>query len=482
MQPSIRHGTYAPSVALGQDETLRLSTVGIDIGSATSQLVFSVLTLERRGSRYETVDRAVTYESDVLLTPYTADTTIDADALGKFFAEQYRKAGVHPEDVDTGAVILTGVALDRRNSALIAELLAQQSGRFISVAAGDELEGVLAAHGSGAVAASIGGSVLNVDVGGGTTKLSLCRDGAVAATAALDVGARLLAWDSDGRLHRLERAGRSLAALGGAVAETDTVLRPEHRDRIVEVAVGAVVDAVDGNWSSPAVAELLRTAHFDQPSNVPVVLSGGMTRYLVGPGTPSFGDLGPHLAASLAPLLRARGHEVTVAGASIRATVVGASQFTVQVSGTTIHVSGEPLLPLRNAEVSLVRDRGVGEPPSLAERVAKVLATRVATGPVVLVVPFEGSADHATVDGFCRSVLHGLAAADRARDGLVLVLDSDVAGLIGAHLVEECDYTEPLVVLDGVQLGPFDFVDIGAYLPHSASVPVTVKSLAFRQS
>ena len=71
----------AARVVLGEDDTLLLHTVGIDIGSATSQIVFSDLTLERRGNRYETVDRTVPYSSDILLTPFISDATVDSDTL-----------------------------------------------------------------------------------------------------------------------------------------------------------------------------------------------------------------------------------------------------------------------------------------------------------------------------------------------------------------------------------------------------------------
>jgi ethanolamine utilization protein EutA len=221
---------------------------------------------------------------------------------------------------------------------------------------------------------------------------------------------------------------------------------------------------------------LLRTASFVPPADVLVVLSGGPARYLLDDRAPALGDLGPDLATRLGAELR--GCAVEIADASIRATVVGAAQFTVQVSGTTIHTSGPPVLPLRNRPVSVV---GPGELDALADRAARSLAaTEGIRGPAVLAAGWRGSADYATVDAFCRGLLEGLAAAEHDGGGLVLVLDSDVAGLVGAHLVDECGYRDPLVVLDGVQLGRFDFVDIGDYLPHSASVPVTVKSLAFR--
>ena len=138
----------------GEDEICILS-VGVDIGSSTSHLVFSRIVLERLDSRYVVTVRETFYESDILLTPYSADETIDADALGAFIAKQYADAKVQPEEIDTGALILTGVAVRRSNARAIGELFASQTGKLVAVSAGDNLETVMAAYGSGAVSRAV---------------------------------------------------------------------------------------------------------------------------------------------------------------------------------------------------------------------------------------------------------------------------------------------------------------------------------------
>lgn len=479
----MKSGNQATSaeVVLGEDDTLHLRTVGVDIGSATSQMVFSHLTLRRRGNRYETVDRTVTYASAILLTPFISDETIDSSTLGSFFEQQYAQAGVSPDDIDTGAVILTGVALLRHNAEAVASLFAKYSGRFVSVAAGDEMEAMLAAYGSGAVDASLGGGVINADIGGGTTKLSLCVDGRVEQSAAIDVGARLIAWDDHDVVVRLEPAGRALALLAGVPVAIGHPLPDEHKSRIARCAVGALADAVTGQWATPELRQLARTPPLPQTGISAVLLSGGMARYVEGTEDRVFGDLGPWIAGLLPAALAARNLTLKLGHATIRATVVGASQFTVQVSGTTIHVSGPQALPLRNIPVGVVMPSAVRPlAAGLSDRVTRAVAqTPGNTGALVLTLNWDGSATFAALDEFCRQVLAGVRASGRAPGCLVLVLDHDVAGLVGAHMVEEFGYSDPLVVIDGVELGRFDFIDIGDYLPHSTSVPVTIKSLAF---
>src|SRR5215472_13056572 len=189
-----------------EEKTLQLTSVGVDIGSSTSHLVFSRLELTLEGSRYRVTKREVLNESDILLTPYVDDTRIDVDALEAFINQQYKNAKIHRDEVDTGALILTGVAVRRRNARAIAELFAQETGKFVAVSAGDGLEATMAAHGSGAAAhsANTGGIVLNIDIGGGTSKLALCNNGKVQEVSAIDIGARLLAFDQDGTVVRIE--------------------------------------------------------------------------------------------------------------------------------------------------------------------------------------------------------------------------------------------------------------------------------------
>src|SRR6476660_3595796 len=161
----------------GEDEICILS-VGVDIGSSTSHLVFSRIVLERLDSRYVVTVRETFYESDILLTPYTADETIASEKLGAFIRKQYADAKVTPEEIDTGALILTGVAVRRRNARAIDELFAAVTFKVVAVCSGDSLESVMAAYGSGAVSRAVrhGTPVMNVDIGGGTSKIAVCSD------------------------------------------------------------------------------------------------------------------------------------------------------------------------------------------------------------------------------------------------------------------------------------------------------------------
>src|SRR5438105_5125309 len=338
--------------SLAVEDQICILSVGVDIGSSTSHLVFSRIVLERIDSRYVVTQRETFYQSDILLTPYATGEEIDSAALGAFIEQQYRDAKVDPDEIDTGALILTGVAVRRRNARKIGELFARQAGKMVAVSAGDNLETVMAAYGSGAAAASIRdkATIMNVDVGGGTSKIAVCRDGQVIDLTAVDVGARLVCLDEGGRIVRLEEAGRRFAAelgidLGAPLSPQDArSLAACMADRLFE-AMRAGTPTADGH----ALCRLDPLTHRGAIDEV--TLSGGVAEYIYGREASSFGDLGVLLAQEIRARVENWGPTIGRSNEGIRATVIGASQYTTQVSGSTIFVSPLEALPLRNIPV-----------------------------------------------------------------------------------------------------------------------------------
>lgn len=214
------------------------NSVGIDVGSSTTHLILSRLVVGRRDSHFhrkpEVLERRTIYRSPVIFTPFLDDSTIDHNAVLAFVQGSYREAGMPFEEVSTGAVICTGEAARRKNAQVITRALAKDSGKFVCATAGHHFEAMLAAHGSGSVELShyFDGAVVNLDIGGGTSKRALMRDGAIQDTAAINVGARLVVFDADGTVRRAEPAGRAIAAtLGIDVAWAALELRPAARSR-----------------------------------------------------------------------------------------------------------------------------------------------------------------------------------------------------------------------------------------------------------
>jgi ethanolamine utilization protein EutA len=472
---------------LEEDEIVVLS-VGVDIGSSTSHLVFSRIVLELLDSRYVVTERDTFYQSDILLTPYAGDNEIDADALGDFIQRQYALASVEPDEIDTGALILTGVAVRRRNARRIGDLFARHAGKLVAVSAGDSLETVMAAYGSGAVARSIRdrGRVMNVDIGGGTSKIAVCADGQVVALTALDVGARLVCVDADGRVARVEEAGRLFGADLGITLALGMPLAAEDARRLASRMADALFAAMQGGSPRVGAADLLRLGPLADHARVDhLTFSGGVSEYVYGREPAAFGDLGPLLAAEIRARIEGWGPRLRQPEEGIRATVIGASQYTTQVSGSTIFVSPLDALPLRNLPVlapPLPLDADTIDADAVAAAVEGALR-RLDLGdgesPVALFVPWRGSATYQRLDGFARGVVAGLRPVLARGHPLVLAGDGDVGGLIGIHFSQEMRLSNAIVSVDGLELKAFDYIDIGALLESSGAVPVVIKSLIF---
>ncbi|HUL91574.1 MAG TPA: ethanolamine ammonia-lyase reactivating factor EutA [Burkholderiales bacterium] len=474
--------------SLEVEDEIRLSSVGVDIGSSTSHLVFSRLTLERLDNRYVVAERKVLHESDVLLTPYSADATIDATALGAFIESQYRLAKVDPKSIDTGALILTGVAVRRPNARAIGELFAAQAGKFVSVSAGDALEATLAAYGSGAVARSIRESarVMNVDIGGGTSKIAVCERGEIVELTALDIGARIVSFDADGRVNRIEQAARRFAEETGVSLQLGSVPDARGLERMVERMAERLFEAMNRPAPDARTAALVRLDPLRNERKPEVVtFSGGVSEYLYGRETRGFGDLGEPLARAILERVRAWGPRIERSDEGIRATVIGASQYTVQVSGGTIFVEPQSTLPVRNLPV-VTPDLPLDEETLAVERIAGAVSTALrrldlegGERAVAMCYRWRGSATFGRLDAFCRGIAAGLSEGLARGQPLVLVGDGDIGGLIGVHCREEHLLPNPIVSIDGIALREFDFIDIGAMIPASGAVPVVIKSLVF---
>jgi ethanolamine utilization protein EutA len=164
---------------------------------------------------------------------------------------------------------------------------------------------------------------------------------------------------------------------------------------------------------------------------------------------------------------------------------VGASQYTVQVSGSTIYVEPATLLPLRNVPViAPLLDLSQDELDS--ELISKAIAQALrrldlheGAQAVAIFYRWQGSATFARLDALCRGMTSGMQAVLAQGHPLILVGEADCGGLLGIHCHEEAKLKSPVISIDGITLSELDFIDIGALLETSGAVPVVIKSLVF---
>jgi ethanolamine utilization protein EutA len=477
-------------------DNVELTTVGIDIGSSTSHLMFARVHLQRLAgalsSRFVVVGRKVLWQSPIMLTPYLPDYTIDTDALAGFIGGAYAYAGIERAEVDSGAVILTGEAIKRKNARAIAELFSEEAGKFVCASAGHRMECQLSAHGSGAVALSRGHGVtlLNVDIGGGTTKLTLIERGHILATVAIAVGGRLIVQDGVRGLTRIEPPAVEIARALGIGLAPGKPLPGEDQIRIAERMARLLMGLIDLRAPGELARRLLVTEPW--PSALAnkridaLTFSGGVAEYLYKRETQTFGDLGLELAEALRHALAHRRDLPPVwdPGHGIRATVIGAAQFSVQVSGNTILIADPEKLPLQNLPV-VACDLAAADAVSADAVAAAVRGALIrcdiedGASPIALSFPWHGDPSHARLYAVGAGICAALPRTIAEGWPLVLLIDGDVAKNLGRVIRHEIAPAADVIAIDGVQLKAFDYVDIGSTIEVTNVVPVIIKSLLF---
>lgn len=475
-------------------DNVRLNSVGIDVGSSGTQVIFSRIHLRRLAedmtSRYFVVKRETLFQSPVILTPYESETRISDTELGKILDDAYLAAGLSPNDIDAGAVILTGEALRRENSKAIAATVSDKGGDFVCATAGHHMESMLAAFGSGAAKASqdAGKRILNVDIGGGTAKLAILEEGQVKATAAIHVGGRLQVVDEAGNIIRLDPAGRTHAQRAGFDWRIGDAVTSDQLDQVAEgMAQTMIASLVDRPIPDDIANFYLTDPIIDWGQIDGVMFSGGVAEYVYDREERDFGDMGKRLGTALARRLQdgALPWPILEAGECIRATALGASEYSVQLSGNTTFVSDyAQLLPRRNLQVIQPRYDCPDEiiPTELAKTVKahrKAFEVDGADSEIALSFHWKGMPAYERIYAFAQGISKGLDDMIAAGKPLFIVLDGDIAQSLGHILKDELEVPVGVLVIDGVVLWDFDYIDLGKIRLPSRTVPVTIKSLLF---
>jgi len=471
-------------------EMFTLKSVGIDIGSSTSHLIFSHITLRRQGAslsgKFKVTAREVLYRSPIMLTPYLSATKIDTDKVNQFIHEAYKEAGLTPEDIDTGAVIITGEALKKENAQPIVEFFAKYSGKFICAAAGHNHEALLAAYGCGAVDLSKSEHkvVLNVDMGGGTTKFSLIEDGVVTQTASINVGARLIAFDESDIITRIEDAGRTMMKQLGIKVELGQKITDKQKEDFGAYMAKLLFYVIEQGPTSEMAKHLMVTPPFANYRGLKhiqhIVFSGGVSEHVYDRDPRAYGDIGPVVGKNMRLHLQKLPKGIVrepIEG--IRATVIGAGEYTIQASGNTSYVSNIGALPVHGLKViqASIRD-GHSVSDALKQSLKKFDLPQFTSG-LALSLSVNGVPDYQSVRRIAEGVAELLKAADDPKCPLYLTLDLDIAKSLGGILKDEFKVARDIIAVDGIEVGDLDYIDIGECLGITEVIPVTVKSLMF---
>ena len=466
--------------------TEEILSVGIDIGTTTSQVIFSKLTLEN--SSFTAVpevsikDKEIIYRSDVHFTPLTMDDTIDIPAIEALIDAEYAKAGVRREDIGTGAIIITGESSRKENARRAVMGLSRHAGDFVVASAGPDLESVLAGYGAGAgdYSKHTAKPVVNFDIGGGTTNASVFVDNTIEDSFALDIGGRLLRVDEMNRLTYVsERIKPLIQELGLNIAvgqDADVVALCELTDAFAQV----LLKICDQAPLSDAEAQLYIN-HKDKGQVIDAVMfSGGVAECIYDEGDAPltlddlqcYGDIGPFVGRSVAKVFSNAPHiQLLVPNEKIRATVIGAGSYSVRLSGTTV-LANDDLAPLKNIPVIAIDH--VDDTQRLKAEL--LLKERMYEPGQQLAVALSCE----TVNDYVSMKKVAKALAEGGKDlgpVLLVIVREDYAKALGL-LLQKYSNGQPVICLDRINVAQGDYVDIGKSV--AGIVPVVVKTLIFQ--
>ena len=440
-----------------------LLSVGLDVGTTSTQIVVSRLLVENRASGFavpemEITQRTIRYRSPVYFTPLLEGKLVDGTKIRHIVEEEYRKAGISREQVDTGAIIITGETSRKENARTVLSALEELAGNFVVATAGPDLESILAAKGAGAeeYSAQTGKTVLHMDIGGGTSNLALIRDGKILQTGCLNVGGRLIKFSETGVVTYLSPvlAGLTSLQLGEVPAKEQRKTLAQHLTAALEMAAG--------RRQPTELLPKLMTQEAARPwippeEEVVVSFSGGVAD-CVGMDYPdfAFGDLGPELGRAIRSSSLCHGGYV-LGKETIRATVIGAGCHSTQLSGSTVYHQNVRF-PLKNLPVVEILD--------VSDFSGSLAAQE---GTVILSFAGKASASYRELTQMAEKIL------SQVKGPIFLCLQQDLAKALGQALAVRLSPEAEILCIDRVKVGEGSFLDIGA--PVGSALPVVVKTL-----
>jgi len=439
-------------------------SVGLDVGTTSTQMILSKLSVKNRASSFavpkmEIGERQILYRSPVHFTPLSSGALVDGGALRQLIEAEYAAAGIQREDVDTGAVIVTGETSRKENAQTVLNELSGLAGDFVVATAGPDLESILAAKGAGALARSAGKRVLHMDIGGGTSNLCLMEDGKILRTGCLNVGGRLLKLDKSGCITYVSPALEGITEL--QVGQTPT------KEQLRELAdtLTSALEMAAGRIPPTDILCKLETKETGTPWEIPgdVIpsFSGGVADCIAKDYEDlAFGDIGPILGRAIRESKLCRG-EYFLGEETIRATVIGAGCHSMQLSGSTVFHQNIPF-PIKNIPVVTI------ENPKTAEEVRSALASREEDR-VFLAIPGYRAPSYETVRTLAKVLAEGFGSRE-----ILVCLEEDCAKALGQCLRLQVQ-AQPCICMDGLSPDPGAYLDVGQ--PVGSAFPVVIKTI-----
>ena len=442
----------------------KLISVGLDVGTTTTQLVLSELGVENRGNAFTVPqmvigERKILYQSPVIFTPLISGELVDGQAIAKWVDEQYLAAGITKAQVDTGAVIITGETSRKENAKEVLNHLAGFAGEFVVATAGPDLESVLSAKGAGATdySAQTGKTVLHMDIGGGTSNLSWIENGKILRTGCLNVGGRLIKFDDAGKVTYLSPVLEGLTDLRLGEVPTKSRLQTVAEQLVEALRMAAGLLPPTDLLYKLTTKENAKAWYPERPEVIS--FSGGVADCIEEEGSPfAYGDIGVLLGRAIRESDLCENYRL--GEQTIRATVIGAGCHSTQLSGSTVFYA-DVKLPQKNLPVAVLT-------MPITPETVKTACLGQDGETIVLAIPGRLSLDYEQIKALAKALLAG------SRGELLVCLEADVAKALG-HCIRLAEPSRPCLCMDGLYLENESFLDIGT--PVGPALPVVIKTL-----
>lgn len=469
-------------------------SVGIDIGTSTTQVIFSKILMENMASFFAVphisiIDKEVIYKSDIHMTPLVNSYLIDGDKVRDIVAGEFKKAGFTPEDTQTGAVIITGESARKENSALVLEKLSDFAGDFVVSTAGPDLESVIAGKGSGAQSYSEENAcvAVNLDIGGGTTNIVVFDEGKVIAKGCADIGGRLVKLDSDYNVTYVSPTAQIISDKHGLSLTVGEKTSDDAIRKLCSEMVNLVEQMLGIYEKSDIYPSIVTSGSAELIIKKPikaVCFSGGVADciYKTGFDKLQFGDIGVYLGTAFRQSRLYGDFKLINAKETIRATVVGAGTYTTSISGSTISYS-DKVLPLKNVPVlKLENDEQnrlfMGDTNFLKQKI-QWFKSQTDTPRLVLGLPGKKNPSYSEIRVLAETIGAALDELLPSGEPILIVIECDIAKALGQAIKRMYSEKRDIISIDSISVDDGDFVDMGKPLMDGLVIPVVVKTLIF---
>ncbi len=476
-----------------------LLSVGIDIGTSTTQLILSELSIENMASaftipRVTITDKKVKFKSDIIFTPLLQNNLIDSDGIKAFVEQQYKRAEIVKSEIQTGAVIITGETVRKENAQTVAKALSGFAGDFVVATAGPDLESIIAGKGAGthSYSESQHTTAVNLDIGGGTTNLVVFNDGEIEDTACFDIGGRLIKVDTNEIIRYISPKVKEIINREALDIRLNEKINRKELDKLLDIFVQVLENSVGLGQESPYFDLLITNKPLNTNLEIKCIsFSGGVADGIDEDGITKeglqnpfqYGDIGLLLGKKISSSLLMTAFKVIPTVETIRATVVGAGSHTTDVSGSTITYK-ENILPLKNIPILQLSkdDENANNCGDLGDIIQEKVKWFMVDGEVQIIgLGVEGvhSPSFQFIQGLAKEIIKGLDMLIRDKLPLVIIVKEDMAKALGNSLYAHLPNNYPFVCIDSVHVRNGDYIDIGKPIAGGSVLPVVVKTLVF---